>query len=43
MTSKNGKSKNRGGWLDGLDGEEHQVFGQAYFFLDEGFGVADSG
>ncbi len=26
--------------LDGLDGEEHQVFGKAYLFLHEGLGVA---
>ena len=26
-----------------MDGEEHEVFGQGYFFLDEGFGVADAG
>ena len=26
-----------------MDGEEHEVFGQGYFFLDEGLGVADAG
>jgi hypothetical protein len=30
-------------YLDGLDWEEHEVFGEAYFFLDKGLGVADSG
>ena len=29
--------------LDGLDWEEHEVFDEAYFFLNEGLGVADTG
>jgi hypothetical protein len=30
-------------YLDGLNREEHEVFGEAYLFLNEGLGVADAG
>ena len=46
MTNKrtnNSNGNGRGDLLDGLDGEEHEVFDEAYLFLYEGLGVADAG